>query len=451
MRFGCSLRLWLLRWHAAALAAAGALQPSIASAHERGIAVDDCRGCHGGGTLESPTLSLTSEPASFEPGDAVTLALEIRAPGIRVGGAYISSGQVGALQALTGEGLSARGAGLSHTAPQAAEGGVVTYRFGWRAPSAPGAVSFDVAAVAGNGNRASSGDATGFASFQWVFGCAGRTFFVDLDRDGYGARELGVRLSCADAPAPVGFAAVDGDCDENDEKAHPGATEVCNKKDDDCDGEVDEGAQPVPMWPDPDGDGFYQFQTGTAKSGCGDIPGYAALPGDCDELDPHVSPAATEICNNRDDDCDGDVDEHVRPQCGVGWCARYSSSCDAKDCEPGPPTTETCNTFDDDCDGVVDNDACSAGAVCSRGQCVAPDGVTEEPSEAPLDEPSGQGGTSLRPPSEMAPPAPAAKSPERCSTHAVPRLRATWLMVTVLLSAWALGRRRRSRPRALIR
>jgi hypothetical protein len=152
---------------------------------------------------------------------------------------------------------------------------------------------------------------------------------------------------------------------------HPGAADICNMKDDDCNGQIDENAPAVQMWPDADGDGYYTFQTGTPKMGCGNVPGYAARAGDCDDRDAAVHPGATEICNFKDDNCNAQIDERVRPTCGVGWCARYSATCDPADCVPGPPAQETCNFFDDDCDGENDNGACAAGMVCAGAQCVA--------------------------------------------------------------------------------
>jgi hypothetical protein len=123
----------------------------------------------------------------------------------------------------------------------------------------------------------------------------------------------------------------------------------------------------VSLWPDADGDGFYSRQTGEAKVGCGDVRGYAATGGDCDDRDPTIHPRAVEVCNARDDNCDGDVDERVRPQCGLGWYSRYSSTCSVADCRPGEPREETCNAFDDDCDGELDNGVCSDSDGSSAG------------------------------------------------------------------------------------
>jgi len=346
-----------------------------AAARASGIVTDSCQACHSAADASSPTLTLSPDPASFNPGDLVTFTLTVRAPSVKVGGAFITTGAVGALRPLAGEGLRLNGPGLTHNTPKAAVNGAVTFRFAWQAPANPSGVDIRVAALAGNGNNAPTGDAPGSGDFQWAVGCAAKTFYLDLDRDGYGSKNLGTLLGCMTDSAPVGYANADGDCDENDEKVHPGATEVCNKKDDDCNGQIDEGSLPVMMWPDADGDGYYKSQLGVAKLGCGNVPGYAALGGDCNDADATIYPGAVETCNLLDDNCNGDVDERVRPQCGLGWCARESTSCSLLDCHPGPPTTESCNAFDDDCDGELDNNACPNGYRCASGGCVPSEGA----------------------------------------------------------------------------
>jgi hypothetical protein len=335
--------------------------------------------------------------------------------------------------------LAVNAQGLTHSAPRAATDGVATFRFGWRAPATPGGVVFAVAALAGNGNNASTGDSPGEAAFQWVFGCQRRDFYLDLDRDGFGSKELGTRLGCAESAAPVGYA--------NSEKTHPGSIEICNRRDDDCDGLIDEDAPPVMMWPDSDGDGYYESQTGSPKQGCGNVAGYAANGGDCNGASPSINPGAAEECNNVDDDCDGDIDELVRPRCGVGWCARYSPSCNPSDCRPGPPALETCNRFDDDCDGEDDNGACSPGMSCSESTCVPNDGApgsvptptdSSSAGSAPLGGGALSGNRDARPASS-------------CALHGAGRSRAGGSSVMMLLVCFGLGRFRGTNRRQATR
>lgn len=92
------------------------------------------------------------------------------------------------------------------------------------------------------------------------------------------------------------------------ENVHPGAVEVANGVDDNCNGLVDEPSGPCP---DADGDQF-------------GAPGSAfcsRLATDCDDNDPNVYPGAQEICGNgRDDNCDGVVDDP--DLCRPRWAGR---------------------------------------------------------------------------------------------------------------------------------
>ena len=96
------------------------------------------------------------------------------------------------------------------------------------------------------------------------------------------------------------------DCDDTDPTVHPGATELCNGTDDDCDGNVDDNAGTA-YYPDLDGDG-YGADDALVRS-CTPVPGLITTGGDCNDSDPVVNPLGTERCNGLDDDCDGTVDE----------------------------------------------------------------------------------------------------------------------------------------------
>lgn len=359
---------------ACAIVAAGILAARHADARRTGIVTTDCAACHGNARA---TVDIAASPVGFGPGDDVTVTVTVRREdGVAaVGGTFVVAPVLGELHALPGEGLTlVPDTGLTHAQPQKAVDGAATFRFGWRAPAEPGGVLFQALAVAGNGDGRSSGDATGGGRLAVAFGCVGVTQYADLDRDGYGNEAWGVSIGCEGAAPPPGYATAGGDCNENDAAFHPGATEKCNLKDDDCDGEIDEDSEPVELWPDADGDGHYATRTGTPVSGCVGLAGYAAEGGDCAPADPAVHPGIAELCNGLDDNCDGRPDEFVIPQCGIGTCRRDSSSCDPADCRPGEPEAERCNYRDDDCNGEVDDgDLCGPGSACLAGTCIVID------------------------------------------------------------------------------
>ena len=148
------------------------------------------------------------------------------------------------------------------------------------------------------------------------------------------------------------------------------ADETCNLDDDDCDGEVDEGTQAC-------GEGVCRRVVSLCTDDGEDI---ACLP--------FEAPRADDQCDGVDDDCDGATDEHFpneRTQCGEGACTRLGEQqCvvgrQVDTCIPGRPAADdaTCDGVDDDCDGAQDEDfpqgviSCGIGA-CRRqglGQCV---------------------------------------------------------------------------------
>ena len=101
-----------------------------------------------------------------------------------------------------------------------------------------------------------------------------------------------------------------------------------------------------PACKDADGDGLDACKPGD--------PGDDGKPQDCDDKDPHVAPNAPEICNGRDDNCDGKVDEgHDQDHDGFTWCA---GDCDDTNGAAHPGVPEVCDAVDNDCDRLVDED-----------------------------------------------------------------------------------------------
>jgi alpha-tubulin suppressor-like RCC1 family protein len=189
-------------------------------------------------------------------------------------------------------------------------------------------------------------------------------FYKDLDGDGYTDGTTSVGCS---APSGYVSSATSGDCNDNDQHINPGKAEICDGIDNNCNGQTDEGVKLV-FYRDKDGDGYGDVNDQTLA--CVQPTGYVSNSSDCNDNDPNVNPGKTEICDGKDNDCDGQIDEgfNVGQSCtvGIGECARtgqYVCKADGSGTQcnatPGTPTTEICDGKDNDCDGQTDE-----GNVC---------------------------------------------------------------------------------------
>jgi hypothetical protein len=98
------------------------------------------------------------------------------------------------------------------------------------------------------------------------------------------------------------------DCDDVDNDTYPGADELCDGEDNDCDGDVDEDPPSGGTWyADDDGDGFGDPYD--AITACQQPDGYLSDASDCDDADNDVYPGAPDLCDEEDSDCDTRVDE----------------------------------------------------------------------------------------------------------------------------------------------
>ncbi len=182
----------------------------------------------------------------------------------------------------------------------------------------------------------------------------------------------------------------EGDCDDNDATVFPGAPEVCDGRDNNCDGVVDEEVSTF-YYIDQDGDGFGDEATG---QGYCEPPGagYILVGGDCDDGDADFNPSADEPCTeNVDYNCDGEI--AYADDDADGWAA--CEDCDDLDALVNPDIVEICNGVDDDCDGEADPtssfdvlpfyrdaDADGYGDVDSvSAACAAPEGYVEDTTD----------------------------------------------------------------------
>lgn len=185
--------------------------------------------------------------------------------------------------------------------------------------------------------------------------------YRDNDGDTYGVLS---DAQCRCAPSSPYTALAPGDCNDADASIHPGASELCDIIDNDCNGPTDEAFTTLGDACDgPDGDlcenGTTECASGGATTACST------------ETIENIQ----EICNDDDDDCDGRTDETF---------LTLGSACDGPDsdgcaygvlvctgdgagveCGPESPSgvTEICgNGIDDDCDSVTD-EGCSGTAA----------------------------------------------------------------------------------------
>ena len=151
-------------------------------------------------------------------------------------------------------------------------------------------------------------------------GCTSCIIYVDEDLDGFYD---------------------DVDCDDSNEDIFPGAEEVCDGVDNNCDGDIDEGLRT-----DADEDG--EFPIGTCGGGT-----------DCDDTDPTINTAATEICDGIDNNCDEAIDEGLDIDLDEDGFFGPGSCQDATDCDDTsdvtyPGADEICDGLDNNCDEAFD-------------------------------------------------------------------------------------------------
>jgi hypothetical protein len=144
-------------------------------------------------------------------------------------------------------------------------------------------------------------DCDGFVDDGLVF----TSFRPDADGDAFGDIDSPEVRACSAPPGHVGDAS---DCDDRDPSAHPGASEVCDGTDNDCDFDVDEDLRVLEYRRDDDEDGWGN-QSGEVLASCQPVPGLVVRGGDCNDDDDTVHPEAEEVCNDVDDNCNGGIDD----------------------------------------------------------------------------------------------------------------------------------------------
>ena len=215
-------------------------------------------------------------------------------------------------------------------------------------------------------------DCNGLIDEEGAAGCV--LYFLDVDEDSYGSVE-----KCLCGPSGAYTARRGGDCDDTDTAVSPLAIEVCDGKDNNCDGKIDDGENLqgcLNFYIDEDGD---KYGIGLGKCLCGSFDVYRANElGDCDDTDDGINPGAEEKCDGKDNNCNEKIDEedaegctyYYKDQDGDGYginkkkclCegsgeyrAEKDGDCDDNNKAVYPSAEEKCNGIDDDCNGLIDD------------------------------------------------------------------------------------------------
>ena len=267
------------------------------------------------------------------------------------------------------------------------------------------------------------------------------SWFVDQDGDGYGLNSSPIQ-SCN---APLGYAQQASDCDDSNADIHPdtdwyfdadgdgygagnpttqcaqpagdyvlnvddcsplqatawsGAPELCDGIDNDCNGSTDEGAL-LSWYLDYDGDGY--GDTATLLEACSPPTSfYVGDDGDCDDTDTDFNPGQAEGCDDRDLNCDGNIDNDAD---GDGYSDYVCGGLDCNDDDPlqypeqggGCPLGDTCldileqNPFAPSDTYLIDPDGNGFGEAPFEVYCdmITDDGGWTQVTYSQANDPSG--------------------------------------------------------------
>jgi len=207
-------------------------------------------------------------------------------------------------------------------------------------------------------------------------------WYLDFDADGFGSD---IALPVVQCDQPASHVLYDNtDCDDLQPASFPLNPEVCDGLDNDCLNGPDDGLLFVDYYPDLDSDGFGD-ESAIAESMCADDPLDDLITDntDCDDALPSVFPLAPELCDGEDNDCDGsprgdeidsDLDFYVGCDLATpAWAGIIGGlDCNENDITVYPAAPELCDGLDNDCNLILpgdENDVDADGYFACEGDC----------------------------------------------------------------------------------
>ncbi|MDO8365918.1 MAG: MopE-related protein [Saprospiraceae bacterium] len=200
------------------------------------------------------------------------------------------------------------------------------------------------------------------------------TWYQDFDGDGYG--DLSNPLYSCLASIPAGFVTDSTDCYDLDAASYPGAAELCDGLDNNCNGLIDDEIQINTFFADADGDGDGDADVFTSTCHVIAPVGFVANSNDCDDTNAAINTNAIEICDGIDNNCDTEVDEDLplflyyidtdgdgfgsndltKFDCSGTPPSGYADNnldCDDDNAAVNPDAIEVLDGIDNNCDGTV--------------------------------------------------------------------------------------------------
>jgi uncharacterized protein YkwD len=170
---------------------------------------------------------------------------------------------------------------------------------------------------------------------------------------------------------PRGFVGNDLDCDDSNGAIYPRAQEQADGLDNNCNGRIDEGFVEARFFRDRDGDGY--GDPASSRLELRKPAGYVANKLDCDDSRASDNPAASEVVDGRDNDCDGATDEgaqrlypdvdndgfgasrgSIQSVNPVQGYVADNTDCDDNNSSIFPGARELFDSADNNCNGTID-------------------------------------------------------------------------------------------------